>query len=137
MRRNDEAAVLAAIAGGLLLLVGYSGARGVHRFVSLLFGFLGDRPLLLLVLAYVLVAIASLGGIAVLLGAYLIHADRVRTGRLLILLGSGAGLISLILFLVGILRREAFDLLLEVLPALLGVSLGIVARFRAKATPIL
>jgi len=137
MRRNDEAAVLAAIAGALLLVVGYSGARGVHRLFSLLLGFLGDRPLLLLVVAYIFVAIASLGGIAVLLGAYLIYADRVRTGRLLILLGSGAGLISLVLFLIGNLRREEFSYVLEVLPAVLGVSLGIVARFRARATPIL
>lgn len=137
MRRNDEAAVLAAIAGALLLVVGYSGARGVHRFFSLLLGFLGDRPLLLLVVAYIFVAIASLGGIAVLVGAYLIHADRVRTGRLLILLGSGAGLLSLVLFLIGNLRREEFSYVLEVLPAVLGVSVGIVARFRARATPIL
>jgi hypothetical protein len=115
--------------------VGYSGARGVHRFVDLLRELLGDRPILL-VLGYVLVGIASLGGIAVLLGAYLLHVDRVRTGRILILLGSGAGLISLILFLVGNLRREEFSYLFEVLPVLVGVVLGIVARFRAEATPI-
>jgi uncharacterized membrane protein YuzA (DUF378 family) len=135
MRRNDEAAILAATAGILFLVVGYSGARGVHRFVDLLRELLGDRPILL-VLGYVLVGIASLGGIAVLLGAYLLHVDRVRTGRILILLGSGAGLISLILFLVGNLRREEFSYLFEVLPVLVGVVLGIVARFRAEATPI-
>ena len=136
MRRNDEAAVLAGIAGALLLFVGYNGARGVHRFFNLLVELLGDRPLLL-VLAYVFVAIASLGGIAVLVGGYLLHVDRVRTGRLLILLGSGAGVISLVLFVIGILRRQAFDVLLEVLPALAGVLVGIVARFRAVARPLL
>jgi len=135
MHRNDQAAVLAAVAGALFLVVGYNGVRGVHRFINLLVAWLGNS-LILLVLAYVFVAIASLGGIAVLVGAYLLHVDRVRTGRLLILIGSGAGLLSLILFVVGIVRREEFSILLEVLPALLGVVLGIIARFRAKASPL-
>jgi len=135
MRRNDEAAILGAVAGALLLVTGYNGARGVHRFFALLVGWVGDRPLLLGV-AYAFVAIASLGGIAVLLGAYLIHADRVRTGRFLILLGSGAGFVTLLLFLLANLRREEFSYLVDVLPALLGVAIGVVARFRAKAAPI-
>lgn len=96
----------------------------------------GDRPILL-GLAYVFVGIASLGGIAVWLGGYLIHEDRVRTGRLLILLGSGAGFLTLVLFLVVNVRREEFSYLFDVLPAVLGVAIGVGARFRAKAKPIL
>lgn len=130
------AAVLAAIAGVLLLVTGYNGARGVDRVFDLLATWLGDRPLLL-VAAYAFVGIASLGGIAVLLGGYLIHADRVRTGRFLILLGSGAGFVTLLLFLAANLRREEFSYLLHVLPAVLGVAFGIAARFRARAAPLL
>ena len=89
MRRNDEAALLAALAGTLLLVSGYTGARPVDRFFTILEDLFGSRPFLI-VLAYVFVGIASLGGFAVLIGGFLIWKDRVRTGRLLILVGSGA-----------------------------------------------
>lgn len=103
---------------------------------ALLIDWLGDRPLLLGI-AYVFVGIASFGGIAVWLGGYLIHADRVRTGRFLILLGSGAGFLTLVVFLVANIRREEFSYLFHVLPAVLGVAVGVAARFRAHAKPIL
>lgn len=135
MERNRQAALLATVSAALLLVVGYSGARGVHRFFSMLESWLGPRPGLDAI-AYVLAGIGSLGGIAVFLGGVLIFKDHVRKGRIAILLGSGAGFISLVLFLIGIVRREQFSLLFEVLPAVLGVGLGIAARFVAKATPI-
>jgi len=136
LRRNDEAALLATVSAGFLLLTGYSGARSVHNFFDLLVDIFGARAFLI-ALAYAFVAIASLGGLAVLAGGYLIWKDRVRTGRLLILIGSGAGLFTLLVFLLVQIRRGNVDLLLSVLPAILGVALGIVARLRAKATPIL
>ena len=136
MRRNDEAALLATVSAAFLLLTGYSGARSVRNFFELLVDIFGDRAFLI-ALAYAFVAIASLGGFAVLAGGYLIWKDRVRTGRLLILIGSGAGLFTLLLFLLVQIRRGNVDLLLSVLPAILGVAIGIIARLRAKATPIL
>ncbi|TLZ74587.1 MAG: hypothetical protein E6K14_03180 [Methanobacteriota archaeon] len=136
MRRNDEAALLATVSAVFLLLTGYSGARSVRNFFELLVDIFGDRAFLI-ALAYAFVAIASLGGFAVLAGGYLIWKDRVRTGRLLILIGSGAGLFTLLLFLLVQIRRGNVDLLLSVLPAILGVAIGIIARLRAKATPIL
>ena len=136
MRQNSEAALLAAFAGGLLLVSGWTGARPVDRFFTLLEDIFGTRPLLIL-LAYLFVGVASLGGFAVLLGGYLIWKDRVRTGRILILVGSGAGIFTLLLFLLINLRRAEFSLLLSVLPVVLGIAIGIVARFRAKPKPIL
>ncbi|HEX9341179.1 MAG TPA: hypothetical protein VF992_08440 [Thermoplasmata archaeon] len=136
MRQNDQAALLAAIAGALLLISGSTGAGRVDRFFTFLEELFGSRPFLI-VLAYIFVGIASLGGIAVLLGGFLIWKDRVRTGRLLILVGSGAGFFTLLLFLLINLRREEFSLLASVLPAIFGIAIGIAARVRAKATPIL
>ncbi len=136
MRRNEEAALLAAVAAVLLIVSGYTGARPVNRFFSLLEDLLGSRPFLI-VLAYIVVGIASLGGFAVLLGGFLIWKDRVRTGRLLILIGSGAGFFTLLLFVLVNLRREEFSFLASVLPAVLGVGIGIAARLRAKPKPIL
>jgi len=136
VRRNSEAAILAAMAGVSLVFSGWSGARPVDRLFALLEEIFGDRPLLI-VLAYVFVGLASLGGFAVLFGSYLFWRDRVRIGRVLILIGSGAGLFTLLLFILVNPRREEFSPALSVIPAVIGISLGIVARFWALPKPIL
>lgn len=136
MKVNTQAALLAAVGGILLLVVGYTGFTGVDHFFELLESWFGPQPALL-ILSRVLGGIAALGGVAVLIGAYFLSSDRVRTGRILIVLGSGAGLLTLLLFLARNLVREDFSYLLAVLPAIVGVTLGIVAQWRAKPAPIL
>ncbi|TLZ91974.1 MAG: hypothetical protein E6J98_06440 [Methanobacteriota archaeon] len=136
MRPNAEAALLAGLAGALLLVSGYTGVRSVDRFFTLLEGVFGNAAFLI-VLAYAFIAIASLGGFTVMFGGYLIWKDRVRLGRIVILLGSGAGFFTLLLFLLVNLRREEFSLLASVLPAILGVAIGVVARFLSVPKPLL
>lgn len=136
MKVNRQASVLAVIGGILLLFVGYSGVAGVDHFFALLETWFGPQPALLF-LSRIFGGIAALGGVAVLIGAYFLATDRVRTGRILIILGSGAGLITLLLFLARNLVQEEFSYLLAVLPAILGVAFGIAAQWRAKPVPIL
>ena len=136
MKRNVQAGILGTIAGVLLLYVGFNGVAGVDRLFALLEERFGTNETLR-ILAYVLGGIAALGGVAVLFGAYMVATDRVRTGKLLITLGSGAGIITLLLFLARNLASEQFSYLFAVLPALLGVVLAIAARMLAKPTPIL
>jgi len=136
VRPNAEAALLAGIAGVLLLVSGYTGVRTVDRFFTLLKEVFGNAAFLI-VLAYVFIGIASLGGFTVMFGAYLIWKDRVRLGRIVILIGSGAGFFTLLLFLLVNLRREEFSLLLSVLPAIFGVAIGVVARFLSVPKPLL
>jgi len=134
---NDVAGVLAFIAGVLFLIVGWTGARGVDHFFDLLVELFGPNPVFR-VLAYVLISAASLGGVAVLAGAFLMYYDRVRTGRILVLLGAGAGIVSLILFLVLFVRSPARIAAHEgVLPVFVGVGLSIAARLKSKPKPIL
>ncbi len=127
---------MAAVAGFLLLVSGYTGVRSVDRFFTLLEELLGSRPFLI-VLAYFFIGVASLGGFVVIFGGYLIWKDRVRLGRVLILIGSGAGFFTLLLFVLVNLHREEFSLLASVLPAILGVALGIIARFLSVPKPLL
>jgi len=136
VRPNDQAALLAVVAGFLLLVSGYTGVRSVDRFFTLLEDLLGSRPFLI-VLAYVFIGVASLGGFAVIFGGYLIWKDRVRLGKVLILIGSGAGFFTLLLFVLVNLHREEFSLLASVLPAILGVALGVIARFLSVPKPLL
>ena len=128
--------MLAGLAGALLLVSGYTGVRSVDRFFTLLEGVFGNAAFLI-VLAYAFIAIASLGGFTVMFGGYLIWKDRVRLGRIVILLGSGAGFFTLLLFLLVNLRREEFSLLASVLPAIFGVAIGVVARFLSVPKPLL
>ncbi len=136
MKRNTGAAIVAAIAGIFLLYVGVNGVADVDKVFALLEEWFGTNEALR-ILAYVLAAIAALGGVAVLIGAYFVAVDHVRVGKILITLGSGAGILTLLLFLGRSLSSEQFSLLLGVLPAILGVALAIVARFMAKPKPIL
>ena len=136
MKVNTQAALLAVISGALLLVVGYTGVASVDRIFALLESWFGTQPALL-ILARVLGAVAALGGVAVLIGAYFLATDRVRTGRIAILLGSGAGLLTLLLFLARNLVAEEFSFLLAVLPAVLGVAFGVAAQWRARPAPIL
>ena len=128
--------MLAGVAGFLLILSGYTGVRSVDRFFLLLEELFGPRAFLI-VLAYIFLGIASFGGFAVLFGAYLFWRNRVRLGRIVILIGSGAGFFTLLLFVLVNLRREEFSLLGSVLPAILGVSAGVAARFRSVPKPLL
>ncbi len=129
---NEIAAILAGVAGVLFLFVGWNGAQAVEEFVQLLVDVFGSNPALR-ILAYVLIAIASLGGIAVITGAVLISMDRVRWGEFLVLLGAGAGIFTLVLFLVLLVRRPAaLGAHLGAIPVLVGVALSIAARMKAK-----
>lgn len=136
MRVNAQAALLASIGGVLLLIVGWTGVTGVDHFFALLESWFGTN-VFLFVLSRIFGGIAALGGAAVIIGAYFLFTNRVWTGRILILVGSGAGFVTLVLFLARNLVREEFSYLLAVLPAIVGIALGITAQWRAKATPIL
>ena len=132
LTNNEVAAILAGVAGVLFLVVGWTGARGVEEFFQLLVDLLGSNPALR-ILAFVLVSIASLGGIAVILGAILISMNRVGWGKFLVLLGAGAGIISLVLFIALLVQRPGRIGAHEgVIPVLAGVVLSFVARMKAK-----
>jgi hypothetical protein len=89
---------------------------------------------ILVVLRY----IAGLGGIAVIIGGYLVTTDRVGTGKFIIGIAAGIGLIGLIINLatsymaVGLEAFTDFLNLLANSSAVLGPVLTIVARTMVK-----
>ena len=132
LMNNQVAAVLAFAAGILFLVVDWNGARIVEAFFELLVDLFGPNPAFR-VLAIILISIASLGGAAVILGALLIGYNRVRGGKILVLLGTGAGIVSLVMFLVLLVRRSGGILAHEgAIPVLVGVVLSLAARLKAK-----
>jgi hypothetical protein len=82
----------------------------------------------------ILIYIATLGGIAVVIGTLLIAISRIGLGKFVIGLGAGVGLIGLIIMLVETVMTGGVEALLDVLTliaqsiAWIGVILSILAR---------
>ena len=99
--KNRVPVVLALIGGFLLFQSGWIGSIGliddIAAYALLYFPTMADLMTMILT---VLVYIASLGGIAVIIGGILIAMSRISTGKFVIGLGAGIGLIGLIIMLV-------------------------------------
>jgi hypothetical protein len=95
--RLRTAFLLALVAGFLMILAGLTGSIGIlgMAFSELQLHFPAYADAIGLVLL-ILTVIASLGGVAVILGGFLVWRDRLTTGKLLIGLGAGIGLITLV-----------------------------------------
>jgi len=96
------ASALAASGGACLLASGVKGSLGLlGPLLSLLAELL--PPPLDRVVSYVMLALsflASLGGMTVLAGAFFLAFGRLTTGKLLVRLGSGTGIIGLLSLLI-------------------------------------
>lgn len=133
--RNQVPITLALIGGFLLFQVGWIGSIGfiddIAAYALLYFPTIADIITLVLT---ALLYIASLGGIAVIVGGILIAMNREGTGKFVIGLGAGIGLIGLIIMLAEALIAGGVDAFLDVLTlvsqsiAWIGVILSILAR---------
>lgn len=132
---NEKAAIIAAAAGILMLLSGVTGASQWRRTFEYLLSILGDSVVLRLV-GLVFVALGSIGGIFVILGAYGFRNDKVRTGRMMIWLGSGFTIVSLVLYVILQVRHGDLPFAGAGVLGAAGIVLSVVARFRAKPVPL-
>ena len=129
--KNRNAMILAFIAGILLLIAGVNGIAAWETIQNFVTEHIIDNYLVHIIFT-ILIFIASLGGIAVILGGYLLGQDKVRTGKFFISLGAGLGLIGLIISLwiassEGNLTIGSFFSI-----GTIGLILSIVARFSVK-----
>ncbi len=132
---NEKAAAIAAIAGVLMLASGVTGASQWRRTFAVLETFLGTGAAIRF-LQLVFVAIGSVGGIFVLLGANALRDDRVRTGRVLIFFGTGFTVVSMILFIIIALQQGEWPFAGGAVLGFVGVFLSIIARVKAKPVPL-
>lgn len=130
--RNTVAMYLAIVAGILLLGAGVTGVATWETIRNFIISFLGSHWALIL-LFQVLILIASLGGVAVILGGVLIGAGRTSIGKLLILLGTGVGLLGLLLAVaLPWFQQGSATLALGTSSGAVGIVLSIAARMIAK-----
>ena len=132
MTSKNKAAMVVAIFAGLLLLIegisGFATWTTIKEFVS---DNVTDNEIVMYIFV-ILIFIASLGGISVIIGGLLIGKNKVRTGKFIIALGAGLGLIGLIVSIIIGLTEGNFTLNSLITLGAIGLILSIVARMMAE-----
>jgi len=139
MVSSKVAALMAYIGGTLLLLAGATGSVGiVGTIIEYMIENLGGTTAnFLSMVLQVLNFVADLGGVAVIIGGSFVLTERKRTGRFIIGLGAGMGLIGFLLILASALLHgwaSAIDFLLIISQSVgwIGVIFAIIATLLAK-----
>jgi hypothetical protein len=98
--RNRAAAAIAFVSGILFISSGYKANIAIYNLIeSQIFAIDGLRDFwqYLIVPIGVLALLAQLGGITVLFGAGFFAANRVNLGKLLVIVGTGQGLFTIVI----------------------------------------
>lgn len=114
---------VAYLAGGIMLLAGATGNAFLYVYLIDLAaphlpGQLRDAAG---VVAFLLVFLASLGGVSVLLGGYLIGRGQRRTGKFIISVGAGSTLLGFLLH-VGVVASQGGNAFLAAQSSLSGLT---------------
>lgn len=141
--RNKVAAALAFVSGILFILSGYSVNLGVYRAIESGLQQYTSQEIweLAIIPVNILGLVAQLGGIAVLVGALLFFKNHISGGKLLGMIGTGQGIITMVAGLAiellqgGILSANNYVIWLATSAVGLGIIFSIVARRVAKPLP--
>jgi len=137
--RNAKAFILCVIGGLLMMYAGVSGSIGIWGDLIALAASLA--PAFAEILSYVFLIlenIATLGGIAVIIGAVLLTTNRVGTGKFVIGIAAGMGIVGFIVLVYNLYLAVGFAALFELYNllstsmGLLGVVITIIGRMLAK-----
>jgi len=104
MKKRIISFILSIISGIFLILSGTNGVSFLTTFSEFILRYFNIQ--VIKIIFTLLIIIASFGGIAVILGGFLIYKKKIRVGRFIIAIGTGAGLVSLLLnFLIVIITK--------------------------------
>jgi len=129
--KNLAAMALAFVAGILLIMTGINGLASWENIENFVTAYVIDNIIVQYIFA-VLIFLASLGGFSAIAGAVFLGKNSVRTGKFLIGIGTGMGLIGLIVsagisFAAGTFALDSF-----LSTGTIGIILSIAARSIAK-----
>ena len=101
-KRTKVAAALASVAAGLFIASGYQANVGIYRAIEAGLQHYTTREVwqVAIIPINILALIAQLGGFAVLAGALLFLKNHITTGKFLIMIGTGQGIITIVATLV-------------------------------------
>jgi hypothetical protein len=129
--KNSTAMGVAIIAGILLLIAGVNGIVTWDAIKAFVTTHIMDNSIVQIVFA-ILIFIASLGGMAVIAGGILIGKNKVGLGKFFITIGTGLGLIGLIVSIIITVMEGSFTIGAFLSIGMIGLVLSIVARVMAK-----
>jgi hypothetical protein len=133
--RNTVAMVLAIIAGILLVVSGIDGLGMWELIKEFVTTYIIDHIAVQLIFAAI-IFIASLGGVAVMGGGLLVGKGRLTTGKFLIMIGTGMGIIGLVAAIAVDYESGNFSIAKYYSLGTIGIILSIVARMVAgKSEP--
>ena len=130
-KNNKTAMIVAIIAGIFLLIAGVSGLATWETIKTFVIENLTDSFIVQVIFS-ILLFIASLGGLSVIIGGILIGKDKVRTGKFMITLGAGIGLIGLIISIIIAYMENSIVIGSFFSVGFIGLILSIVARLMVK-----
>jgi len=122
---------IAILAGVLLFLAGINGVASMNSIRDFVEEHISSNVIFQYLFLF-LIFMASFGGLAVIAGGILIGKDRVRTGKFIIGLGAGAGLIGFIVSLIYGIKEGTLGVFTFLGMGAVGIILSIVARLKAK-----
>jgi hypothetical protein len=129
--KQNQAMFIAIIAGILLLISGISGVATWEAIKDFLTSQFPGNQVLEIVFV-IIIFIASLGGLTVIIGGLLIGKNNVKTGKFLITLGAGMGLIGLLISIIIAFTQNSFTIGSFFSLGTIGLILSIIARMLAK-----
>ncbi|MCX8173024.1 MAG: hypothetical protein N3F63_00225 [Thermoplasmata archaeon] len=128
---RNKAAMGVGIAGGVcLLLAGVGGVAYLGTVRDIILQVINNEAIALIF--SILIAIAALGGIAVIIGAVLIGIEHPKIGKLFVWLGTGLGIISLIFGIISISGEMSAVTIGPTTLAIVGTVLAMVCKYLAK-----
>lgn len=126
MKKTIVSFILAIVSGIFLILSGTNGISLIERISDFVLRYFNIQFLKLIL--GLLTIIASFGGISVIIGGFLIYEKKIRLGRFIILIGTGAGLVSLLLQFLILIFTQGISINWFLSFSTLGVILSVLAR---------
>lgn len=129
-KENRKAGIIAGVGGVLMIIAGVTGASTWATLRDIAIDITGIQALG--IVFQVLVLIGSLGGLVVILGGLILRKS-VTSGKILITIGAGFGIIGLIIFLIVTFMSDnpAANFISAIGLGFIGLILSIVARHKA------
>ena len=136
-QRRLVACFLAVASGVFLLISGNHGPTGTYNLIMDLLQLLTQNQAMLQtarIITSVLTAMSLAGGLTVIIGGIIILINHVTTGRILIGLGSGAGILMLIILAITLITTQQIVAVIAEYSTIgwIGILLAFIAIFIAK-----
>jgi hypothetical protein len=137
--RNKAAATIAIVSGVLFLISGYKANLALYHLIEKgISAYTGDFGRYAVIPIVILTMVAQLGGIAVIVGGILFAKNHITSGKVLVIIGTGQGIITVVLSLIlglvgqGLSYANSYFIWLASSATGLGIVFSIVARYVAR-----